>query len=258
LLLIGVDRLNEPVKVDDPIASAAKRWYGYGRWDAPFWFIGPEPGMGKDEGENLLARCRAWQALGGAEMLDCFEHHRELGHLKWHTRNLSRQGDSRRPPTQTTWRQLIRTLLAFKHLPHDNEAIGAYQCDSWGARDGETCLPELSALAARSFSVPRDRLSFRHMRAEHLREMVVEHEPRFVLMYGGGKDLQPHWNYIASGSDGDSPFADETISGRQVGFETSGATKFVRTLHPASAGGPAPPDAYWLEIAERLRSVCRP
>jgi hypothetical protein len=31
----------------------ARSWYRYGQWDAPFWFIGPEPGMHKDEHDSL-------------------------------------------------------------------------------------------------------------------------------------------------------------------------------------------------------------
>lgn len=140
---------------DDPIAAATKAWYGYGHWDAAFWFIGPEPGMRKDEGEKLLERCSAWEVLGGAELLDCFELHKTFDYLKWHTRTsrmrLPVEDRTLRPPTQATWRQLIRLLLAYKGERTDNDAIGDYQCDSWGAANGEICAPELSALAARPF-----------------------------------------------------------------------------------------------------------
>lgn len=30
----------------DRILEMAKRSFGYGRWEAPYWFIGPEQGMG--------------------------------------------------------------------------------------------------------------------------------------------------------------------------------------------------------------------
>jgi hypothetical protein len=33
----------------------AEDFYGYGRWDAPFWFIGPEAGMAKT-GDSLERR----------------------------------------------------------------------------------------------------------------------------------------------------------------------------------------------------------
>ena len=33
----------------------AEHLFGYGGWDAPFWFIGPEAGMGQDGTDNLVA-----------------------------------------------------------------------------------------------------------------------------------------------------------------------------------------------------------
>ena len=172
------------------IAAAAESWYGYGRWDAPFWFIGPEPGMKSDEGDNLIARCEAWQKLGSPELLDCVEHHRGFGHTKYHTPSSRMKvpvgNHSMRPPTQTTWRRLIMLLLAFKGARTDNDAIGHYQCEAWGSAKGETCVAELSALAANSLSVERDRTAFRQERCAHLRQPMLESTPRFVVMYGLG------------------------------------------------------------------------
>ena len=239
------------------VDSTAEIWYGYGRWDAPYWFIGPEPGMAASEGENLLERCRAWQALGSTELLDCFEHHKTFGHLKWHTRKIAMKlpinGNASRPPTQTTWRQLIRTLLAFKGERTDNDAIGDYQCTAWGSTAGETCAAELSALAAQNLLVTRDRMRFRMDRTKHLLTMVTKHAPRFVVMYGGDNAQRPSWDYIASGTDGTSPYTTELIAGRQVSFASSRPTTFVRTLHPVAYGLS---DDYWLGISERLRSLC--
>ncbi len=58
--------------------SMGVTWYGYGRWEAPYWFIGPEPGHAKDETDNLDERCNAWSRLGGTELIDCLDHHREF------------------------------------------------------------------------------------------------------------------------------------------------------------------------------------
>jgi len=244
---------------DDPIMLAAASWFGYGRWNAPYWFIGPEPGMAKDEGDNLLARCRAWQILGSGELLDNLEHHRAFNHMKHHTRTIAMKvpinGRSMRPPTQSTWRQLIRLYLAFKGDRIDNDSIGDYQCTECGSANGDTCLPELSSLAANGFRVERDRIKFRESRTVRLREMVIEHRPRFVVVYGGGKGLQAFWNYIACGTYEPNPYVIETIAGWEVGFNFGGQTKFVRTAHPVKAGGAAPPEDYWLGIAARLRSA---
>jgi hypothetical protein len=62
----------------------AENFYGYGRWHAPFWFIGPEAGMGKDGKDNLAARYDSWKQLGCAPVVDCEKHHRGFGFTKWH------------------------------------------------------------------------------------------------------------------------------------------------------------------------------
>ena len=56
--------------------------YGYGRWDAPFWFIGPEQGMG--ETDDIRLRVATWLKLGAAEVCDCREFHETLGDFRWH------------------------------------------------------------------------------------------------------------------------------------------------------------------------------
>jgi hypothetical protein len=179
--------------------------------------------------------------------------------MKHHTRNIPMKapvgGQSMRPHTQSTWRQLIRLYLAFKGERSDNDAIGDYQCTKWGSRDGVTCLPELSSLAANGFKVERERIPYRDSRTAYLRDMVVRHKPRFVVMYGGGRALQPFWNFIASGSHEPNPFTIENIAECEVGFHLDERTSFVRALHPVKAGGAAPPDAYWLGIAAKLRSL---
>jgi hypothetical protein len=48
-----------PVHRDSELAHMVEHFYGYGRWDAPFWFVGPEAGMGKDGRD----RRRAYQAV---------------------------------------------------------------------------------------------------------------------------------------------------------------------------------------------------
>ena len=173
--------------------------------------------MQNDEGEKLSERCSVRERLGSLELIDCFEHHHTFGYLKWHNRTsrmrLPVKERTHRPPTQATWRQLIRLLLAYKGQRFDNDVIGDYQCDSSGALNGEVSAPELSALAARSFNVERDRTTYLEARTEHLRKRALENVPKFVIMYGGGERLQPEWNFIASGFRGESPFAIETIAG---------------------------------------------
>jgi hypothetical protein len=87
--------------------SAAAHWYGYGAWDAPYWFVGPEPGMARSEGDNLVVRCNAWARLCGGrprELLDCIDHHRAFRHMKFFRRTIRMRrlilDEVMRPPTQ--------------------------------------------------------------------------------------------------------------------------------------------------------------
>jgi hypothetical protein len=65
--------------MDEGIREMAGRCYGYGRWDAPYWFIGQEQGMARDEKNNLKPRVEAWLYLGGCELSDCREFHERIG-----------------------------------------------------------------------------------------------------------------------------------------------------------------------------------
>src|SRR5580704_14134374 len=72
----------------DPIELAAEHPYGYGCWNAPYWFIGPEPAMKKKEGDNLEERCRAWYDLCGGdyrEMVDFRKHHEAFHQMRFFT-----------------------------------------------------------------------------------------------------------------------------------------------------------------------------
>lgn len=212
----------------------AQRWFGYGRWEAPYWFIGPEPGMGAKEGDNLEARRAAWKELGGGELLDCMEHHKKLGWMKWHR--------APNPPTQPTWRQLIRLLLAYKGLPTDNDTIRGYQRREWGSATGETCVIELSAIAANSLATKRaERTAFREGRVDTIRARVMSYRPLFVVVYG--LTNRENWQSLIRGR-----FDDE-------GFAKLGESIVCMAKHPVG-GKPAEPAAYWIRLGSELREKC--
>jgi hypothetical protein len=122
------------------VDEMAERWYGYGRWDAPYWFIGPEPG-----GDEPEAAAVAWKELGSGEVLDCREHHLAFGFTRWHTAPY---------PLQSTWRRLMLLLLSFQQEDTSNDALWAYQAVTWGAAAGETCAIEVSSVASTPFLLP--------------------------------------------------------------------------------------------------------
>lgn len=236
---------------------AAEHFYGYGRWSAPYYFIGPEPGKGKGEADNLDARCRSWLDLSADEaqgdgLIGCSEHHKAFNYTKFF--QLSAAG--KRPPTQGTWRQLIRLLLHFNQVPVTLDSIAEYQMTEWGARAGETCVAELAALATNSLSTGQEyREIYRAGRAQYLRSRIVINRPSFVVMYGGGNALLPWWHLIATGSKYDDHFEAREIDGFSAKFFSADGIAFVVARHPVNPGGKAPPDSYWTGVADEIRKL---
>jgi len=159
--------------MDDLKALAARDWFGYGRWDAPYWFIGMEPG-----GTDDHASYEVWLQLGGTELIDCRAHCLGTKFPKWH--------GGHRPPTQPTWRRLIQLLLGYEGKPAGLDAVSIYQRDSWGALNGDTALLEVSALHAKNLVTSVNRNAYRERRVAVLKERLETNRPKFVVFYGLG------------------------------------------------------------------------
>src|ERR1035438_1506596 len=139
---------------DIDLSEMAERSFGYGNWGADYWFIGPEQGMAKSEGQ-LLKRFEAWQRLGKRDLDDCKTFHREIGEYRWH----GRDDQTVVSKLQSTWGRLI--LAALGHSGQVSDLARAeiqaleYQRHLWGALSGRTCVIEMSGLAAHSHKVRR-------------------------------------------------------------------------------------------------------
>lgn len=219
-----------------PEHQMALRSYGYGRWDAPFWFIGPEQGQARAENDTLSRRVEAWQRLGGNELCDCREFHDLIEEHRWHGQ-----------PTrlQSTWKSLILLLLTSRGVPtndaHD-EIRRSYQRERWGrVNTGETCVIELSGLPANNLGEQRNREQFRSHRIETIRHRINDHKPQFVHLYG--KSEYEHWCEIAKCTlELDRP-------------HKIGSTIFLYTLHPNAHGLTK---QHWIELGSKLRSAAFP
>lgn len=216
---------------DHPIMNdakdlAARSWFGYGRWDAPYWFLGMEPG-----GTDKHASYEAWIQLGGTDLVDCREHHLKSNFKKWHT--------GEHPPTQPTWRRLIQLLLSFKGESSDLESVRAYQKNQWGSVNGETAILEVSAFHAKSLGVDVDRITHRKERIATLGKRLKEEHPLFVVMYGGYRDLY------------------EEIAGESFkdGYVWQGTTLCALVEHPVARPRPGRPWTSWIEKGKRIRSM---
>ena len=212
---------------DDEIHEMARHCYGYGHWSAPYWFIGPEQGQAPEENDDLNLRLKAWLELGGGELTDCREFHALIGEKRWHRE---------KPQLQSTWRPLLLLLMTFLGKKTDKDILRSYQRDMWGSTDGDTCVIELSGLAARNLKVPRDRDLFREERIAVIKERMRQHTPALVVMYGLSEIK--HWNAIAGKS-----FPNE-------GIVRLNSSILACTPHPTGYGMM---NEYWTRLGDALR-----
>jgi predicted RNase H-like nuclease len=87
------DSLGLPMRMIDEtrLNDFMHRFYGYGSWDAPLWFVGMEEGGGNTL-EELELRLKAWD--GSDDLADLKDFHAHLGGTNWF---------SSRPKIQSTW-----------------------------------------------------------------------------------------------------------------------------------------------------------
>jgi hypothetical protein len=194
-----------------------ERFFGYGTWSAPVWFIGMEEGGGSSLAE-VETRIETWRARGANELENLAEFHRAIGV----TRHFGG-----RPALQRTWAKLIHVLFGLRGEVADTERVRIYQATRLGRHGGETALIELLPLPSPSTrdwlyreisDIPylATRESYRQhvapLRVWRLRERIAQHRPQVVIFYGVA--YRDWWSRI----------------------EGEPGTKFVTIPHPASYG----------------------
>jgi len=218
---------------DELLADFAHGFFGYGNLTAPVWFIGMEEGGGNTAAE-ISARLDAWVSHDREPVADITSFGDAAGledHARWFA--------GKRPPLQSTWRQLILLQLARLGETCDAESARRYQRDRFARQDGNECLLELLPLPSPSVSawhysewsaLPwlESRAEYRRFmmgrRVEGLRELVETHRPSVVVFYGLG--YIEHWRRIA-----DRELKSDSSGLRRAATE---ATSFVAIPHPAS------------------------
>ena len=222
-----------------------ERFFGFGRWGAPYWFIGPEPG-----GEGNDVRASAWiSRFKKADLVDCKEFHDAL------VREMSDRGfDSKsirkvkrwypEPPEssklQPTWRRLILLLMAYLDKPQERSDPSTYQRDSWGrvdAKKGETCVIELLGLPAKGLIGEIEEHGLKLKRTTCIRKMILANKPELAVMYG--RSEENYWKLIAGP---DLP-RDKVMM--------LGTTKIIFLPHPNDFGRM---DEEWITWGEKLRN----
>lgn len=208
-------------------ARAAQEWFGYGRWSAPVWFIGMEPG-GSDDPELYTS----WQACGATSLIDAKRHEEERNARVPYDRQ-TRYFAEKPKIQKSTWQPLIQILFGFTGCAEDPHL---YQRDRLGRVDGDTALIELSAAAHPNIASPGERENLSE-RAAIILDQLKAYRPSLAVFYG--LSYRSHYEGIA-GTFNDS------------GFCWNGATLCALTPHPSR---PTRSYAYWFAYGQHLRQL---
>jgi hypothetical protein len=191
---------------DTLLEQFIRDFYGYGNFDAPYWFVGMEEGMrkissSKKLGKKLNKKLNAWDERGRMPLQDLPEFSSALGGKKFF---------SEKPRSVRTWSRIIHVLFGIKdEATHKPSQIKAYQREFLArAQDGDSCLMELLPLAAYDTNVwpPYKKISnipclksrdiyvqqVRPNRIADLKRYIETYHPQVAVMYGKG-----NWNHYA-------------------------------------------------------------
>ncbi|HEY5330773.1 MAG TPA: hypothetical protein VIJ79_12870 [Acidobacteriaceae bacterium] len=176
----------------------AENSYGYGCWDGPYWFLGPEQGMSKSGSDTLEVRNAAWHKSDRLQLDDCKKFHEDIGESRWHGEAKKPSG---RPYLQSTWRRLIAASLGYEGKDAGELDQWAYQRNELGRHNGKTCIIELSGLAATSLADERDRKKFLGTRLDNVNKKIDAHGPAFLILYGKTPGCAKAWAELSANSD---------------------------------------------------------
>lgn len=220
---------------DDDVNDMAQTSYGYGCWNASAWFIGPEQGMGRNE--DLSMRVKAWIDSGRRELDDCRAYHLKIQEYRWHEDKVR---------IQSTWGKLMLLYLAFAE-PETTDRR-KFQKEKWGCQPGDTCVIELSGLAAHNAKVNRDRATFLGKRLEHIEQRMLAHKPRIVVLYGRSNASETAWKKLTEDSV-------EVEADSRIAEIRRRASSFLAWMpHPVAHGQT---NDNWSTLGSKLRSLAQ-
>jgi len=232
--------------MNSQIERMAREFFGFGRWEAPYWFIGPEQG-GNDNPKRAAAFIALQERKSTPDGLcDCKEFHRKIDECRWHFKQPLE--------LQWTWKRLMLLLMAYLREPCDDGSLRRYQRDSWGADKGETCVIELSGLSFKSlresgkFHAGSDEIEALHKIRENRVKAIEEKlktvgkEPELVVVYGYSHEK--FWKQIIE------------IDLPRDSVKKHGKTVFVFGPHPAAYGKHIDnSDETWRELGQYAREL---
>jgi hypothetical protein len=245
-----LDSKREASQMTNMIEAYCTQFFGYGRWDAPVWFVGLEE-SGAGTPKELLSRLAAWDRRGRRELEDAPTFYPACSQNHWHGPHA---------PLQPTWRQLIRMLLLARDEPVGEAALLEHQRFAFGGSSGDVCLTELSPLPAPNhrewpYAGRRDlpewvrsreqfMLTVSTGRIATMREKIAIHHPKAVVFYF----WKPRQSAEAVAGGEFRPLVPEQL----LGLEHNGTAYFV-TGHPAGLYR----DSYFTGLGRYFNQHCR-
>lgn len=194
--------------MDTLLEKMSRNFFGYGRWDAPYWFIGLEQG-----GSDNEKRAEVFKKLESNGLCDCKQFHHSIEEFRWHRDN---------PALQPTWSKLMLLLSAYTGSSHLKDNRREYQRDSWGSETGMTCVIDLCCVSSVKLSGQMQGKPFIAERTDEIIEKISDKRPELVVMYGLAANN--YWDKIAKC---------ELKPGKA---EKIGSTNFVLVPSPTSFG----------------------
>lgn len=233
---------------DQMLQAFMDNFYGYGNYDAPYWFIGMEEGGG-DSFEEVSKRLTVWDSRGRRELEDVVDYHLELG-ITWPF--------GEKPKLQWTWAGLIRVLLSIEGLEPTTEEVRLHQQRSWARSGGNVCLMELLPLPSPSTShwlyaqyskLPtlRSRKQYRKLmsqvRIRAIQQRIAAHQPQVVVFYSF--TYRPYWLQLVGAE------LQPVLSG-ELYIHKGPSTLYAVLKHPVATGVT---NAYFHEAGRLIRRV---
>ncbi|OGU61835.1 MAG: hypothetical protein A2315_13080 [Ignavibacteria bacterium RIFOXYB2_FULL_35_12] len=228
-----------------------EKFYGYGNYKSPIWFVGMEPGAPKER-KKIKKFFDVWKDRGELETDNVRESHLEIG-IKHYTELFSDN-----PKYQRTWGSLIKILFYANGKSNFTiDDIKDYQKDKLGQKNSDHCLIELLPLPSYSTTTwqysntgikeLKDRDTYESYyiprRIIGLRNRIKTHVPRVVIFYS--LKYKMHWERLV---DKGFILYDE-IDNRKIWYAELGKTLYLIIAQPSQGVS----NKYLYEVSELVK-----
>jgi hypothetical protein len=173
--------------MDRLLRNYMNRFFGYGSWNAPYWFIGIEEA---DCGEPITDRLERWRRRDCSDLEDFAQFHENTQHCRF---------IGKKPAYQRTWGSLVKIFLSFKGVDWDKATVLDFQGNTFARRNKEVAAIDLFPLPSRSVNhwsyrtqfanVPflKSRELYEHTlfprRQRVLNRRIQQYKPKLVVFY---------------------------------------------------------------------------